>query len=180
MERWISQTISLAIVCVVAYLMVSCNTNTQGDDSSENTTTTANTDTNTDSIEIAEPKFLPDTAFPSVENLKYDITIFDSITSGELSNSDDAYADAPGIFTFRGNPFRNAYFCGHIDSVPTDIDIDWTFVTGFDTVKTSFGQWGGGTGWTGQPLYVEWSDSMMQKFGTESDSLTEHLAAKKS
>lgn len=115
---------------------------------------------------------LPDTVFQSIENLTYDITIFDSITSGEIVNLEDAYAHVPGIFTFRGNSFRNAPFRGYVDSLPTDIDIDWVFHTGYDTTKTSFGVWGGGSGWTGQPLYVEWPDSLMQKFRKESDSLT--------
>ena len=125
-----------------------------------------------------EQKFLPDIVYPSVKDLKYDITIFDSITSGEISNTADLYSGVSGIFTFRGNSMRNAAFRGHVDSVPTDIDIDWTFVTGVDTVLTRFGRWGGGSGWTGQPLYVQWDDTMMQKFREGSDSLTMHFANK--
>lgn len=173
MKRPIYLAILWLAICSVAYMATSCNANTQSNDTSVEVVAT------TDSIvPPVEPKFLPDTAFPSVERLKYSITIFDSLTPGELLYTDDAYADAPGIFTFRGNPLRNASFCGHIDSIPTDIDIDWSFETGFDTVKTSFGQWGGGTGWTGQPLYVEWSDSMMQEFRQKSDSLTSNFDSK--
>ena len=174
MKHLIYLAISCTIICAVAYITTSCNAETQASDTSDNVITEV------DSIVVVpeEPMFLPDTAYPSVENLKYSITIFDSVTSGELLYTDDAYADAPGIFTFRGNPFRNASFCGHIDSIPTDIDIDWTFVTDFDTVKTSFGQWGGGTGWTGQPLYVEWNDSMTQEFRQKSDSLTSNFGSK--
>jgi len=147
--------------------------------SNEGTTTETCDSTLTDSIVIPpEPEFLPDTAFPSVGNLTYDITIFDTITPGKLKNTKDAYANVPGIFTFRGDPLRSANFCGHLDSIPTDIEIDWTFVTDFDTVKTSFGRWGGGSGWTGQPMFVEWNDSMMQKFRNESDSLTKHFDSK--
>lgn len=161
------------------YIMTAISMSCSNGSSNEGTTTETCDSTLTDSIVIPpEPEFLPDTAFPSVGNLTYDITIFDTITPGKLKNTKDTYADAPGIFTFRGNPLRNASFCGHIDSVPTDIDIDWTFETGFDTVKTSFGQWGGGTGWTGQPLYVEWSDSMMQEFRQKSDSLTSNFDSK--
>ena len=168
-----SHTISLAIISAVAYIITSCSANTQSNYSSTDTIVPA------DSIVISdEPEFLPDTVFPSVEKLKYDITIFDSLTSGILSDTKDLYAEAPGIFTFRGGPLRNTPFCGHIDSVPTGIDIEWAFETSYDTVKTSFGQWGGGTGWTGQPLYVEWNDSMMQKFKQENDSLTENFGSK--
>ncbi len=168
-----SHTLSLAIISAIAYIITSCNANTQSNYSSTDTIVPA------DSIVISdEPEFLPDTVFPSVEKLKYDITIFDSLTSGILSDTKDLYAEAPGIFTFRGGPLRNTPFCGHIDSVPTGIDIEWAFETSYDTVKTSFGQWGGGTGWTGQPLYVEWNDSMMQKFKQENDSLTENFGSK--
>ena len=139
-----------AITCVAIFLLTSCN----GKTGNENTET-PECDTVPQTVEVDETTIpLPDTTYPSIANLKYDITIFDTITSGELSNIEDAYKESSGIFTFRGNPLRNAAFCGHIDSIPTDIDIDWTFVTEFDTVKTSFGQWGGGTGWTGQHLYV--------------------------
>ena len=173
MKHKLILTILSATIGVVFFLLSSCNGNTNVLE----TETSAVADTDS-VVVVEESKFLPDTAFPSVGNLKYSITIFDSITSGELSNTDDAYADVHGIFTFRGNPFRNAPFCGSIDSIPTDIEIDWAFETGYDTVKTSFGQWGGGTGWTGQPLYVEWSDSMMQKFRQESDSLTDDFDSK--
>ncbi len=39
--------------------------------------------------------------------------------------------------------------------------IDWKFETAVDTTRTKYGVWGGGTGWTGQPLFVEWPDSCL-------------------
>ena len=106
MKRPIYLAILWLAICSVAYMATSCNANTQSNDTSVEVVAA------TDSIvPPAEPKFLPDTAFPSVERLKYSITIFDSLTPGELLYTDDAYADAPGIFTFRGNPLRNASFC---------------------------------------------------------------------
>ena len=160
------------ITCVAICILESCN----GKKGNENTETP---ECDTVPQEVDESTIpLPDTTYPSVANLKYDITIFDTITFGELSDIEDLYANAQGIFTFRGGPLRNTPFCGHIDSIPTDIDIDWVFETSYDTVKTSFGTWGGGSGWTGQPLYVEWSDSMMQKFREVNDSLTENFGNK--
>ena len=160
-----------AITCVAICLLTSCNSKRENENAE---TPKYGTVAQVDESTIP----LPDTSYPSVANLKYDITIFDTITSGELSDIEDLYANAQGIFTFRGGPLRNTPFCGHIDSIPTDIDIDWAFETSYDTTRTSFGTWGGGTGWTGQPLYVEWSDSMMQKFHEANDSLTENFGNK--
>ena len=160
MNRIITFQILSAIICV-AISVSSCKNSVP------------ETETKTGCAEMMEQDLpLPDTAFPSIANLDYNITIFDSVTSGEITNITDAYSDVPGIFTFRGNSFRNTPFCGHIDSTPTEISIEWIFRTGYDTTKTKYGIWGGGNGWTGQPLYVEWNDTMMQKFRKESDSLT--------
>lgn len=157
-------SILFAALCLLSGVVLSC-------DHVKNIETDTQTMFANDNNE-AESLPLPDTVFQSIENLTYEITIFDSIISGEIVNLEDAYANVPGIFTFRGNSFRSAPFCGHIDSLPTDIDIDWVFRTSYDTTRTSFGIWGGGNGWTGQPLYVEWPDSLMKKFRRESDSLT--------
>lgn len=97
---------------------------------------------------------LPDTIYPSVEALEYSITLFDSLTDGQLSGLEDPYSNACGIFTFRGNHQRNAAFHGTVKGRPDTVVVDWVFKTGFDKRETKFGTWGGGTGWTGQPLYV--------------------------
>jgi hypothetical protein len=33
----------------------------------------------------------------------------------------------------------------------------WDFQTNVDTLKGRYGYWGGGAGWTGQPLLLNWS-----------------------
>lgn len=119
------------------------------------------------------PSFLPDTVFASTKDLKYDITLFDTITPGDLSDLNSAYDSVPGILTFRGTPYRDAPFCVHVDSIPSKIKIDWTYTTEYDTTKTSFGTWGGGTGWTGQPLYIHWTPEQVESFKQKSDSLTQ-------
>lgn len=106
---------------------------------------------------------LPDTVYPSADAVKFRIDVADS-TSGELSSLVDLYADAPGAFTFRCGSRRDADFGGRLDRKPTKINIDWRFVTDEDYAPTSHGSWGGGTGWTGQPLHVTWPDSCMKKF----------------
>lgn len=118
---------------------------------------------------------LPDTAFPSVEALEYTITLFDSLTDGQLAWLEDPYEDVPGFFTFRGNHRRDAAFHGTVQGRPDTVVVDWMFKTRYDGRSTSFGTWGGGTGWTGQPLYVAWPDSCVERFRKESPALTRHF-----
>lgn len=101
----------------------------------------------------------PDTCFASIQEIDYRIDTFDVVHSGIVDSFADLFAEAPGILTFRGNPARNAMVF-ELDSQPDSLCVDWTFVTKTDNRKTSHGQWGGGTGWTGQPLYVAWPDSL--------------------
>lgn len=106
---------------------------------------------------------LPDTIFASASKVKFTIdTYCDSIPS-TINSLSDLYADAPGTFTFRNGPSRTANFNGHITGTPSNFKVDWTFKTDEDYSETSVGRWGGGTGWTGQPLYVEWTDSCLAK-----------------
>lgn len=62
-----------------------------------------------------------------------------------------------GIYTFRGNNQRNSPVLGILTGKPVMITMDWFFKTAEDTVKGIYGIWRGGAGWTGQPLYVEWT-----------------------
>ena len=63
-----------------------------------------------------------------------------------------------GIFTFRGGNQRNSPVRGAISFQPKKIIKDWEFRTAIDSMKGSFGYWGGGAGWTGQPLVINWSE----------------------
>ncbi|MBD5189755.1 MAG: PQQ-like beta-propeller repeat protein [Bacteroidales bacterium] len=105
----------------------------------------------------------PDTAYASAADVKFKIERLDSI-SGELTLLDDLYSGAPGVFTFRGGEHRDADYGGSVDSVPTGFQVEWVFQTAQDNNETRFGTWRGGTGWTGQPLYVEWPDSVLERF----------------
>lgn len=123
-------------------------------------------DTATDSATIAieEPRALPDTALASAGIVSYTVEIADSAVSGSFPADADFYAAAPGVFTFRKGMQRDARFGGRVKGTPADIVVDWTFRTDVDDRETRYGRWGGGTGWTGQPLYVEWPDSCMARF----------------
>ncbi len=108
----------------------------------------------------------PDTVFSSAEKVKFTIERADS-TSGNLSSVSDLYRHAPGCFTFRKGEHRDANFGGRVDSIPSELVTDWEFKTREDYKPTKLGTWGGGTGWTGQPLYVEWPDSILARFKSE-------------
>lgn len=114
-----------------------------------------------------EVKPYPARQFPSVEALNYKVDVFDSLHSGAIEDLTDLYVDAPGVFTFRGNLMRNADFGGRVKGQPDTLVVNWTFDTESDNRQTSVGTWGGGTGWTGQPLYICWPDSMLQRFRGE-------------
>ncbi len=117
----------------------------------------------------------PDTMYASVEKVMFVIDTFDVSVPCELYDINDLYEDAPGIFMFRGSPTRNPNFYGHLHGDSININVDWVFKTGMDTSKTSHGTWYGGTGWTGQPVYVQWPDSLLQRFGQLSDTVIDHL-----
>lgn len=114
--------------------------------------------------EVVEPARLPNEPLASAGTVKHTIVVLDTLVSGEFTGLKDLYADAPGAFTFRKNGRRDASFGGRVKGSPDTIAIEWVFKTEEDTRQTSVGTWGGGTGWTGQPLYVEWPDSCMKRF----------------
>lgn len=111
---------------------------------------------------IEEPALLPDTAFSSVEILKYEVEYADSTDSGKLQFTHSEYTDTTSVLTFRGNNFRNADYHAKVKGRPTKIVVDWAFETSMGKPSAYGGSWMGGNGWTGQPLYVEWPDSIAQ------------------
>lgn len=129
-------------------------------------------------IDSLEQIVLPDTTYASADNVTAIVTIMDSVHSPVIDNLSSLYKNVPGAFTFRGSQARDARFGGSVKGEPNDIVVDWCVETATDYSVTDYGQWGGGTGWTGQPLYVEWPDSMMRRFKQESSGLTEDFGRK--
>lgn len=82
---------------------------------------------------------------------------------------DNFYSPEKGVLLFRGGFKRDIPTSGKINGVPKKIRIDWVYNTDFNAKKTSLGIWGGGLGWTGQPLLVNWPDSLRQSFNALSD-----------
>lgn len=119
------------------------------------------TDTLVETVEVILP--FPDTVLPSAEKVMIQIDTIDPTLPWEIQDYADAYADAPGIFTFRGSPTRNPNFYGRLHGDSIDIHTEWAFGTAYDNShSSSHGSWGGGTGWTGQPLYIHWPDSIQE------------------
>lgn len=106
----------------------------------------------------------PDTSFPSAANVKYKVDTLQPEVSGDLESLRSLYSNAKGVLTFRGGEQRDADFGGRVDTLPTMLVTEWEFRTREDYNPTKHGTWGGGTGWTGQPLYVEWPDSAIGRF----------------
>ncbi|MEA4870054.1 MAG: PQQ-binding-like beta-propeller repeat protein [Christensenella sp.] len=62
---------------------------------------------------------------------------------------DNEYSTLPGITTFGGNNYRNSFAYGSVTLTDKRLREGWTKAIG------ALGNWSG-TGWTGQPLIVEW------------------------
>lgn len=101
----------------------------------------------------------------------------DSISATEKIIFTDDYATENGVLCFRGNPQRNCPSRGVLMNRPTRIKVLWEFETDQDKRKSKFGCWGGGTGWTGQPLLVKWPESSKEKLaGITTDFLKDTSA----
>ena len=109
-------------------------------------------------VPTLEELTLPDTAYASVGDVKYIVEQADTLPA-LLDSYDDPYQHSDRVMTFRKTQLRNADFGGRITGTPKEIEVAWSFDTPYGKEETRFGQWGGGTGWTGQPLYVCWTDA---------------------
>ncbi len=123
---------------------------------------------------VPEPiTMLPDTALASAEDVDYEIEKLDSVTDGTLVlDVENAYDTVHGNLGFRGGARRDMPMAGKIKGVPTRIEQDWVFQTYVDNRKTPLGVWGGGTGWTAQPLLVEWTPAQVAEIKSKAKGLT--------
>ena len=164
----------LAYISFISLLFFGCSGRTAHDQ---------NQDSLSDSIEgaqkeiIQEVQRLPDTVYQSAKQVNFTVEIRDTTKSGRLESLEDMYAYTPGAFTFRKDALRQANFGGKVQEKPTKFKIDWTFKTEENYKETKLGTWGGGTGWTGEPVFVEWPDSLLQKM-KESDAVYSDFSGK--
>lgn len=111
--------------------------------------------------------------FEPVEHFNFGLTyeIFGSIDSSInqkfVGFSSDYSDDAWSIFCFRGNHQRNSPSRGTVVNRPNVITLDWEFQTAYDGTTTDFGTWGGGAGWTGQPMIIRWDREQKVKLGIQ-------------
>jgi hypothetical protein len=70
------------------------------------------------------------------------------------------YTSLPGILTFRGNNYRDDPTYGTANVTQATLQILWSVPTG--SIKKSAGGYWTGSGWTGQPLIVQWPDDLKQ------------------
>jgi hypothetical protein len=106
---------------------------------------------------------------PTKKEITYFTSIVDTTFSIEskndsIQNIQDLYFEIDeenpeGIFTFRGGNQRNSPVRESLSLQPKKIIRSWEFRTAIDSMNGPFGYWGGGAGWTGQPLVVNWNKS---------------------
>ena len=117
-----------------------------------------------DFIEAALPA--PEPVYPEVQSLdgmEYRILSPENHDTTAVVLFDESYNDTNGVFCFRGNAQRNRPTRGMLQKRPASVKVDWEFKTAYDSRTTQFGVWGGGSGWTGQPLLVRWPEEARRK-----------------
>lgn len=70
------------------------------------------------------------------------------------------YTQVPGVFTFRGNNFRNAPSWGNIDPIDGTLSQLWEFSGIGSRLSSAKTYHWSGTGWTGQPLIIQWNENV--------------------
>ena len=71
---------------------------------------------------------------------------------------DSEYTSAKGILTFGGNNYRNTFSYGTVEVSEYMLRRSWEQTVG------GIGSWSG-TGWTGEPLIIQWSDEIRPLLG---------------
>ncbi|MBO5867413.1 MAG: PQQ-binding-like beta-propeller repeat protein [Oscillospiraceae bacterium] len=113
---------------------------------------------------VPDPTYTPEmseTSDPSNWGISWEIiqngSIIDSYNREEPISFDsgDTYTDMEGIITFRGDNYRSGATYGTANVVNETLTKLWSSNIG------SFNGWPG-SGWTGQPLIVRWSEDMKQ------------------
>ncbi|NLX64634.1 MAG: PQQ-like beta-propeller repeat protein [Clostridiaceae bacterium] len=78
----------------------------------------------------------------------------------------DEYSDIKGVTTFRGNNYRDSASYGSRTITEKKLEIVWSYDIG--AISTSEGYWPG-TGWTGQPLLVNWPEDIRKMMNIKPD-----------
>lgn len=164
MKRIVNQIVIL--FALLTFTLLSCNRQKPVEASSgtDSTTVVAKAPT------MAE-LMLPDTMYASAKAVDFRVINTDSIAH-PMMDFTDRYDRKDRVMTFRRNLLRNADFGGRVEGTPSKIEIAWVFETPYGHDSTRFGTWGGGSGWTGQPLYAHWTADEMALFRQHPECLT--------
>ncbi|WP_157842965.1 outer membrane protein assembly factor BamB family protein [Bacillus sp. FJAT-44742] len=95
----------------------------------------------------------------SLGNLSYTLLLNDEETSTVLDEEavfPAQYTEIDGVLTFRGDHKRTSPSFGSVSFEEFTLQENWHFTTDSDP------EWGGGAGWTGQPVIVKWEDDIKQ------------------
>ncbi len=76
------------------------------------------------------------------------------------------YADVKGVSAFRGNNYRDSAAYGARTVVDKELEIVWTHDLGAISAENSF--WPG-TGWTGQPLLINWPEDIRKMMNIKAE-----------
>lgn len=152
--------IFLTSCMIVALGLTGCNSSGSKNDSADSAKEAA---ANGMAEKEKTPERLPDTTFPSIDVIKYDIEEVEPTVSGQLESLDNLYAGSPSVMSFRNGPKRQGEFDGKFEQMPTKITVDWKYETATQVPSKAQSRWGGGTGWTGQPLYMKWDAALQEK-----------------
>lgn len=125
---------------------------------------------NTEDSDEAEEIPLPFSTDPltyEADNANFE---YESASEEILSSSfPEEYTFAEGVLTFRGNHLRDSPSYGFAEVSEEKIELSWEFQTGTSA------DWGGGAGWTGQPLLVNWEEEIQQQMNIHESQNTEDL-----
>lgn len=102
--------------------------------------------------------------------LSGDAEIAPYLRANEIAFGDPLnYQTVPGILTFRGNNFRNCASWGPVASNPTALEQVWEYNSIGTLSSSSWAFSWMGTGWTGQPLAIQWEFEVQQKMNMYPD-----------
>ena len=145
---------------------------------------------NTDSTQYQSNTYSVDSQFIAtphqLEELEWTVLRDTTQPANTFQGFDDRYTQNPeDITTFRGDHKRNSSSIGTITGKPIGLKPDWTFITRTDEIhkshdgsKYSKMSWGGGSGWTGQPLIIQWPQAMKKSLGITDPAFINNPLAK--
>ncbi|WP_297639610.1 PQQ-binding-like beta-propeller repeat protein [uncultured Clostridium sp.] len=140
-------TISL-IIFTTFMSLVSCSANTNTPNKVEETVV--------ETVPVSPKHEFKKLSLPYLSSKNFAYKNINSLKKKSDTLFTDTYSDIEGVFTFRGNNFRNSPSFGISSITNNSLKEKWKF-------KTDFSSWGGGAGWTGQPALIKWPKELKEK-----------------